>query len=228
MEILDDIPMHLDIIEVSKTLRLDRKKEHSNTARELVELASSVIRPKIIYEVSYVDNKNEDTVDIGKVKFTSHVLRANLDKIGKVFPYIVTIGKELEDNAASFDDLLKAYCLDEIGNMLVDLGMEYLEDYLKRRYKFEQLSNMSPGSLEDWPITQQKQLFSIFGNVEDLIGVKLTDSLLMIPRKSVSGIFFPTHVKFYSCQLCPREICKERSAPYDKNLAESYTKKVSR
>jgi len=228
MEILDDIPMHLDINEVSKKLHLDKKKGYSNTARELVELASSVIRPKVIYEVSYVGSKNEDAVDIGNVKFTSHVLRVNLDKIGKVFPYIVTIGKELEDNAASFDNLLKAYCLDEIGNMLVELGMEYLEDYLKRRYKFEQLSNISPGSLEDWPITQQKQLFSIFGNVEDLIGVKLTDSSLMIPKKSVSGIFFPTHVKFYSCQLCPRENCKERAAPYDKNLAESYRKKVSR
>jgi len=228
MEILDDIPMHLDINEVSKKLHLDKKKGYSNTARELVELASSVIRPKVIYEVSYVGSKNEDAVDIGNVKFTSHVLRVNLDKIGKVFPYIVTIGKELEDNAASFDNLLKAYCLDEIGNMLVELGMEYLEDYLKRRYKLEQLSNISPGSLEDWPITQQKQLFSIFGNVEDLIGVKLTDSSLMIPKKSVSGIFFPTHVKFYSCQLCPRENCKERAAPYDKNLAESYRKKVSR
>jgi len=228
MEILDDIPMHLDINEVSKKLHLAKKKGYSNTARELVELASSVIRPKVIYEVSYVGNKNEDTVDIGNVKFTSHVLRVNLDKIGKVFPYVVTIGKELEDNAASFDNLLKAYCLDEIGNMLVELGMEYLEDYLKRRYKLEQLSNISPGSLEDWPITQQKQLFSIFGNVEDLIGVKLTDSSLMIPKKSVSGIFFPTHVKFYSCQLCPRENCKERAAPYDKNLAESYRKKVSK
>ncbi len=228
MEILDDIPMHLDINEVSKKLHLDKKKGYSNTARELVELAISVIRPKVIYEVSYVGNKNEDTVDIGNVKFTSHVLRVNLDKIGKVFPYVVTIGKELEDNAASFDNLLKAYCLDEIGNMFVELGMEYLEDYLKRRYKLEQLSNISPGSLEDWPITQQKQLFSIFGNVEDLIGVKLTDRSLMIPKKSISGIFFPTHVKFYSCQLCPRENCKERAAPYDKNLAESYRKKVSR
>ena len=228
MEILDDIPMHLDINEVSKKLHLAKKKGYSNTARELVELASSVIRPKVIYEVSYVGSKNEDAVDIGNVKFTSHVLRVNLDKIGKVFPYVVTIGKELEDNAASFDNLLKAYCLDEIGNMLVELGMEYLEDYLKRRYKLEQLSNISPGSLEDWPITQQKQLFSIFGNVEDLIGVKLTDSSLMIPKKSVSGIFFPTHVKFYSCQLCPRENCKERAAPYDKNLAESYRKKVSK
>jgi len=227
MEILDDIPMHLDSKEVSEKLHLDKKKGYSNTAQELVELASSVIHPKAVCEVSYVDNKNEDTVDIGSVKFTSRVLRINLDKIGRVFPYVVTIGKELEDSAASFDNLLKAYCLDEIGNMLIELGMEYLENHLKRRYKLEQLSNISPGSLKDWPITQQKQLFSIFGNVEDLIGVKLTDSSLMIPKKSESGIFFPTHVKFYSCQLCPREDCKERAVPYDKKLAESYREKAS-
>ena len=227
MGILDDIPMHLDINEVSKKLHLDKKKGYSNTAQELVELASSVIHPKAIYEVSYVGDKNEDTVDIGSVKFTSHVLRVNLDKIGRVFPYVVTIGKELEDSASSFDNLLKTYCLDAIGNMLIELGMKYLKNYLKRRYKLEQLSNMSPGSLKNWPITQQKQLFSIFGDVEDLIGVKLTDSSLMIPKKSESGIFFPTHVEFYSCQLCPRENCEGRATPYDKNLAESYAKKVS-
>jgi len=227
MEILDTFPVHLDINEVSKKLHLDKKKGYSNTAQELVELASSVIHPKAVYEVSYVDNKNEDMVDIGGVSFTSRVLRVNLDKIGRVFPYVVTIGKELEDRAASFDNLLKTYCLDEIGNMLIELGMEYLKDYLERRYKLEQLSNISPGSLKDWPITQQKHLFSIFGNVEDLIGVKLTDSSLMIPKKSESGIFFPTQVKFYSCQLCPRENCKGRAAPYDENLAESYRKEVS-
>lgn len=227
MEILDNIPTHLDPEEVSKKLHLDKKKGYSNTAQELVELANSVIHPKAIYEVSYIDHRNEDAVDIGGVKFTSRILTVNLDKIGRVFPYIVTIGKELEGRIASFDDLLRQYCLEEIGNIVVESTIEYLEGYLKRKYRIEQISSMSPGSLKNWPITQQKQLFSIFGNAEDLIGVKLTDSSLMIPKKSESGIFFPTEVKFYSCQLCPRENCEGRAAPYDKNVAESYRKEVS-
>ncbi len=224
MEVLDNIPIHLDPGEVLKGLHLDEKRGYLNAVQELVEIANSVIHPKVIYEVSYVDNKNEDTVDIGGIRFTSRVLRVNLDKIGRVFPYIVTIGKELEDKAASFDNLLKQYCLDEIGDEALYLLRRCLEDYLKKKYRLGQISNMSPGSLKDWPITQQKQLFSIFGNVEALIGVKLTDSLLMIPRKSESGMYFPTEVKFYSCQLCPRERCQDRQAPYDKNLAESYRK----
>ncbi len=222
MEILDNIPIHLDAEEVLKELHLGEKKGYSDIVQELVELASSIIQPKAIYEVSYVDNKNNDTVDIGGIKFTSHVLRVNLAKIGRVFPYIVTIGKELEGKEASLDNLLKQYCLDAIGDEALSLIEQYLEDYLKKKYKLGQISSMSPGSLKDWPITQQKQLFSIFDNVEGSIGVKLNPSLLMIPRKSESGIYFPTEVKFYSCQLCSRERCMDRQAPYDKNLAERY------
>lgn len=83
---------------------------------------------------------------------------------------------------------------------------------------------MAPGSgaADVWPITQQKTLFAIFGNVEELIGVKLTDSCLMIPIKSVSGIFFPTIAKFESCMLCPRDVCPRRRAPYDLEMVKRY------
>jgi len=60
--------------------------------------------------------------------------------------------------------------------------------------------------------------------VKDLIGVELTDSFLMIPNESVSGIYFPAEVRFETCQLCPREICPGRRAPYDKNLLQAYYK----
>ena len=79
---------------------------------------------------------------------------------------------------------------------------------------------MAPGSLADWPITQQQQLFSLFGDVEAKIGVRLTDSFLMLPMKSVSGVYFPTETSFESCRLCPRKVCPGRRAPYDPKLWE--------
>jgi len=225
MKVLDDIPVYLEVEEVLEWLHINKESE-LNDIQELVKIANSVIKPKAVYKVSYVDNKSEDTINIGGIRLTSRILRINLDKVERIFPYIVTIGKELEDRAASFDDFLKQFYLDKIGDKALNSARKYLEDYLKRNYKLGQMSRMSPGSLEDWPITQQRELFSIFGNVEELIGVKLTNSLLMIPRKSVSGIYFPTEVPFYSCQLCPRKNCKERKAPYDKNLEERYKNKV--
>jgi len=81
---------------------------------------------------------------------------------------------------------------------------------------------MAPGSLVDWPIEEQAPLFKLLGDVENSIGVKLTDSLLMLPAKSISGIYFPTEVSFFSCQLCPRQRCESRKAKYDPGLAEQY------
>jgi hypothetical protein len=76
--------------------------------------------------------------------------------------------------------------------------------------------------LEDWPIEEQRPLFSILGDVEGSIGVRLNQSLLMIPGKSLSGIYFPTEIPFYSCQLCPRKSCPSRKASYDERLAREY------
>ena len=56
-----------------------------------------------------------------------------------------------------------------------------------------------------------------------LIGVTLSESFLMIPIKSVSGILFPKEIRFESCQLCPREKCAGRRAPYEESLWQEYS-----
>jgi hypothetical protein len=128
----------------------------------------------------------------------------------------------MEEEASASKDLLEQYYLETIGDMALRSSRQYLEKYLKRHFGLGQLSRMNPGSLKDWPITEQKPLFSLFSGGEDLIGVRLTENMLMIPRKSVSGIFFPTEVTFFSCQLCPREGCPGRQAPYEETLREKY------
>jgi hypothetical protein len=51
----------------------------------------------------------------------------------------------------------------------------------------------------------------------------------MVPTKSVSGIIFPTEADFQSCQLCERENCPNRRAPYDEMLYEQkYSGEVNR
>ncbi len=74
---------------------------------------------------------------------------------------------------------------------------------------------------EDWPIQQQVPLFKLLGETESTVGVKLTDSLLMVPTKSVSGIRFGAETSFESCMLCPRPVCQNRRAPYDAALLDS-------
>lgn len=226
MEILDDVPVELDIDTLLARLRIDRESKIAKDILDLIETVVPVVRPKAIYEVSFIQSRDYDTVDIGGVIFKSRVLRANLDKVERVFPYIATCGREVDEIATPSGDLLTQFWMDSIKEMALDAIRKYLVNHLKERYALEEFSKMSPGegSQELWPIEQQRQLFSIFDDVGDSIGVTLTDSLMMVPIKSVSGIYFPTEISFESCQLCPREVCSRRRIPYDKNLLASFYK----
>ena len=229
MEVLNSIPFRLDTKEVLKRLRLRKEnKDMERMVQELLDIVHPIAKPKAVYKVSYVDNKNGDSLYIDGVRFTSRVLRINLDKVGRVFPYVATCGRELDEIVVPADEYMKYYCLDTIKEMALYSARSYLQDYLTRNYALGQVSRMYPGegAAEDWPITQQKELFSIFGNVEDLIGVQLTKDFLMVPLKSSSGMYFPTEIKFESCQLCPREVCSGRKAPYDPDLVKKYREKI--
>ena len=219
---IDNIPVQLDSEDILKKLHMDKKKTVKNDIQELIDLAKSIMAPRAIYGIAYISDKGRDTVSVNTTTFTSHVLSTNLASVGRFFPYVVTIGKELEEKCKSMK-LLKQYCLEEIGNITLRTARKYLEDYLKSEYKLTLLSSMSPGRLADWPLSEQKLLFSLLGDVEELLGVSLTDSMMMIPRKSVSGLYFPTELHFESCQLCPRERCEGRKAPYDAELVKSYS-----
>ncbi|MDX2500360.1 MAG: vitamin B12 dependent-methionine synthase activation domain-containing protein, partial [Deltaproteobacteria bacterium] len=119
-------------------------------------------------------------------------------------------------------DLLENFYLDTIGNVALNSARKQLKRHLKSEFALEKISSMAPGSLPDWPIEEQAPLFKLLGDVDAAIGVKLSNSLLMLPAKSISGIYFPTEVSFFSCQLCPRERCESRKAKYDPKLAREY------
>jgi hypothetical protein len=212
------IPVNLSIEEIQNKLRIVDLGQIQN----LLGLAHPLISAQAAYEVSYIDEKLEGAVIIDGIRFSSEVLRKNLDKVGKVFPYIVTIGPRLEERAKNNTDLLEQYYLDIIGNIALIKARRHLEEHLKSVFALARLSYMSPGSLLDWPLQEQKPLFSLLKGAENSIGVRLTESLLMIPTKTVSGIFFPSEVTFYNCQLCPREKCEGRKAKYNEDLVEEY------
>ncbi len=215
MEIIADIPVHLEPEDIARRLQVNPARRGFAVVSEIAALAKSLVRLKTVYEISYIGAKDRETVEIGGVVFRSRVLRHNLDQAQKVFPFIMTIGPHLEKAAAALGDLLRQYYLEEMANFILDQAADWLAEKLGRRWGFPGLSSMSPGSLEDWPITEQPKLFSLFGDTEKSIGVKLTDSLLMVPRKSISGILFPSEAGFISCQLCPRENCPARKAEYE-------------
>ncbi len=216
--VLDAIGFQIDREQLWKTLRIKEGSEHGERLEILVRKAEAVGKPKALSKAAFIESKGDDHVVIDGILFTSRVLRVNLDKVYKVFPYVATCGLELENWSSSIEDLVERYWADAIKQMAVRLAVKTLNQHVMERYRLEAVSRMNPGSLPDWPLPEQRPLFALLGTGPASIGIQLMDSCLMVPIKSVSGIWFPAEGTFESCQLCPREKCPGRRAPYDPNL----------
>jgi len=217
MEAFTDIPLNLDMERLLQRLHLSPESDDAKEFGDLVQAMQECAKPKAVYRESFIDSKGEDTVTIDQVVFTSRTLRMNLDPVERVFPFIATCGREADDSGLAEGDVLKDFWFETIKAALLRSATAYLNEQLQRKYALGKTSSMSPGSgdVTVWPIEQQSNLFSLFDDVEELIGVRLTDSFLMVPNKSVSGIRFPTEVDFRTCQVCRRENCPSRSAEFD-------------
>jgi hypothetical protein len=216
--VLDKIVFEPDLARLMKTLRIEPDTPDADALIQLVAEAQDIAKPKACYKIAYVESREDDAVLIDGVRFDSRVLRVNLDDAYRVFPYVATCGMELEIWSRSIDDMLHQYWTDAIRQMALTSATQVLHKHLVDTYRLGRTAVMSPGSLSDWPIREQRPLFDLIGDVEGKIGVQLSDSFLMSPIKSVSGIRFPTEESFASCQLCPRVNCPGRRAPYDETL----------
>lgn len=222
MPIINPIPVEISPDEAVRVLRLDRRAGGEEQARKLWIEAAALFRTRAFFRETFIESRTADTVTIEGRVFRSRVLRVNTDRAFKVFAYVLTIGADLEARAARSGDLLHRYYLETLADSALAAAVEEIREHIGRETGLDRLSGMSPGSLEDWPITEQIPLFDLLGDVESEIGVRLTDSLLMIPRKSVSGVFFPSKETFLSCRLCSRQPCPGRKATFDPELRERY------
>jgi hypothetical protein len=218
--ILTDIPFKADLEALAKRVRVERSSPLYDELGLYVRQAQAVARPKAMYRVGYVGERGEDWVNIGEQRFTSRILRVNLQDVHRVFVYVATCGTEIQQWAAERTDPLEQYWSNVVQEMVLSAAGRALRAHLDGLYDPGRTSSMAPGSLGEWPLSEQRPLFAFLGDSEQEIGVRLSESLLMVPTKSVSGIRFVTEERFESCQLCPRTGCPGRRAPYDSELYE--------
>jgi hypothetical protein len=220
METLTDIPFELDTAALMQKAHIEPGSDDAREFQAMLALARKVARPKAAYAEAFIEARGADTVQVGGVTFTSRTLRMNLDKAERVFPFVATCGREIDENIPVHGDFVKEFWRDIIKASLLGSANRHLSDVLNRRFRLGKTTTMNPGSGDAtvWPIEQQRELFTLLGDVEGAIGVRLTDSFLMVPNKTVSGIRFPTEKDFRACQVCHRKNCPSRSAPFDKDL----------
>lgn len=214
-----------DIKKIVSDLKIRRGTPTSKELNILIDEARKIANPKAIYTITSIEKLDDRKIILNGIEFNSRLLCTNLDSVHRSFPFIATCGVELDTWKNSIKDTITKYFADHISGLVLDFAYKSLVNHIKNRYGLNKTATMNPGSLEDWPLEAQTSLFKLLGNPEEEIGVRLTDSLLMVPRQSISGILFETETDFVNCQLCPRKKCPNRRAPYNEVSAKEFLSK---
>jgi len=167
------------------------------------------------------DNKvvtiNNTGFDIKKIVF------GQIKKSESVALFLCTAGAEIgirSRQAMKDRDMLRGYIFDVIGSEVVEAAADLMQAELEKSAiaAGTKITNRySPGYC-GWNVTEQHKLFQLMPH--NHCGIRLTDSALMDPEKSVSGIIgIGASVKSnsYTCRICDMKDCIYRKVKEKNN-----------
>ena len=144
--------------------------------------------------------------------------------------FIATAGTEFESwqqQLKEEGDMVRMFIADALGSVIAEKCADRMEEHLQQsidKLGWRHTNRFSPGYC-GWDVGEQQLLFSVFATTPPLgrpsfpkeenqtCGVQLTDSSLMVPIKSVSGLIgLGKEVRRldYTCGLCHFEKCYKR------------------
>ncbi len=166
----------------------------------------------VLFEADRLELKEE--VEIDGIRFhIGKILKRMLRSSERYALFAVTAGPEPETLSKSLMDsnqFLEGYIVDLIGSGIVDSVASQLHQHIKDHaddHGMKTTNRYSPGYCS-WDVAEQQKLFSLLP--DGCCGITLTESSLMFPIKSVSGIIgIGASVKYedYTCEICPMKNC---------------------
>lgn len=172
----------------------------------VVEEVSPWLRPQFCYLVV----PEQPDFDMGKI-----ILR-QLRGSEAYALFVCTSGVEYEayqQRLKDAGDMVRVFIADALGSVIAEHCADRMEETLQEsidKLGWHHTNRFSPGYC-GWHVSQQQRLFPLFGG--HTCGITLTDSSLMVPIKSVSGIIGigeKVRKLDYTCGLCDFKQCYKR------------------
>ena len=171
----------------------------------------------LIFNGGAIDHTPQ-SIFVGDTEFqTEAIVTRKLKKSTAVAVFACTAGQEISRLASEYNrkgHSVHAYLVDSLGSIVVERAMDLIQEELKAAMRADGLritNRYSPGYC-GWDIREQKKLFELLP--PDFCGIRLSETMLMRPVKSVSGfIGIGREVRFdnYTCSYCDDKNCIYRN-----------------
>ncbi len=148
---------------------------------------------------------------------TGRTIAEALSGADTVALFVASAGRGIDAwaaEAARGGDPLEAYCIDTVGTVIAEAAADFVGVQVAARAAesgSKTTNRYSPGYC-GWQVTEQRELFALLP--PGFCDVNLTESCMMIPRKSVSGIIgigAGVTRKPYGCAVCTDANCPRRA-----------------
>ena len=198
MPVMRNVPVDLDM---SKVLQRQGFKDTSRVKPEMREMvtallaeveASGLIEPAVTYEVYAVTEIGPEHITLeGNVAINGTLLPSRLPEAKQLVIMVSTIGHSLENRVRDFSKnggALRGMLLDGIGSAAADslarAAYKLISDEVSSGGS--QVSTMMSPGMVGFPLTEQPTILGLAKASQ--IGVGLTSSGIMVPRKSTSRV----------------------------------------
>ena len=192
--------LNIDENEVLRYLQYknqDLSEEIKNQIQESIQLTKETINPRCIYKICSVEKcKTEEDEKVvylkeGNIKFESNDIYNLLSECDECILMSATLGLEIEKEIRklTYTDLTKGIIVDACATTAIEEVCDTLQYNIEKNLlKEEKYITMrySPG-YGDLPIEKNKDIIDILNSPKE-IGLTVTESGIMIPRKSVVAL----------------------------------------
>lgn len=195
--------------------------------KEILRESADICNIKAQYTIFNDIHLDNDTksVEVNNINFQIKKIVFNqIRKSDSVAVFLCTAGEEIgiiSKKAMQERDLLRGFIYDIIGSEIVEAAADLMQDELEKTMisAGRKITNRySPGYCS-WDVSEQHKLFQLVP--DNFCGIRLTESALMNPLKSVSGfIGIGEDVKRhpYTCNICDMKNCIYRELRANKKV----------
>jgi len=232
MKIIKNVKLKIDEEEVLRYQGYSKNKAKNPSevslqiTREEITRGHNLFEPQGIYsstkikQISFSDGR-VDLKNGFSLNFSNSIINL-LKGTSYLVLGVVTIGSSLESKVSEFftqGEYPRAIALDAVGTVAVESLSRYIRNLVCQEAKeqyFKITRYFSPG-YGDWDISQQKDIFKIIPT--NKIGVSLTESCMILPRKSLSWIIgIGKGVVILSKERDACKICKAKNCQFRKTF----------
>lgn len=217
MPVIRDMPLNLLVSHVLQQAGITRdsniKAEADTIIHELMVSANDehLLEPAVVFQTYSVTGIGYRQLSLQRnIVLHGSALSSVFAQARELAVLVCTIGSNLENKVTEYfaqGQPLQGLLLDSIGNAAVESLVQESCEVIKHEALLHGnlvSSPLSPGG-RDFPISEQWHLFKLVQAQE--IGVNLTSSGMMMPRKSISAVIgigphMKTWTKAESCARC--------------------------